>query len=155
MIRKSKDRDDLSSKLNSILPLVHEANLSAQELGRKIHFKTELVSETEDKPGDTPLEELRNSRVNAKVKVVNHEEGYSYNWDLDQFDERLFLIRDLVNQYFEEGKIPQVSQDEDPFWDPPTPELIGKGYLYLKSLSYMLDNPTKVNIISPFNSKFS
>lgn len=30
-------------------------------------------------------------------------------------------------------------KDHDPFWDPPEPQLIGKSYLQLKNLGYMLD----------------
>ena len=32
------------------------------------------------------------------------------------------------------------NKDNDPFWDPPEPQLIGKSYLLLQNLGYMLES---------------
>lgn len=50
-------------------------------------------------------------------------------------------MRDLIAQYGEHGV-------ENPFSDEPEPLLIGEGYYSLEALSYLIDNPTSVNIIS-------
>jgi len=50
-------------------------------------------------------------------------------------------MRQAFNEYVESGgTIPDFSNKEnDPFWDPPEPVLIGKSYLQLKNLQYTLD----------------
>jgi hypothetical protein len=45
------------------------------------------------------------------------------------------------------GVIPKLDQDNDPFWDPPTPSLIGRCFLTTKALTYMFDNPCSLPII--------
>ena len=50
-------------------------------------------------------------------------------------------MRQSFNDYVESGgTMPDFSNKEnDPFWDPPEPILIGKSYLQLKNLGYTLD----------------
>ena len=40
-----------------------------------------------------------------------------------------------------------MEQSSDPFWDPPLPSLIGRGFLTTKALAYMFDNPATLPII--------
>jgi len=35
------------------------------------------------------------------------------------------MMRDLVNEYFDSGNLPKLNHDNDPFWDPPEPIMIG------------------------------
>ena len=58
------------------------------------------------------------------------------------------MIRDLLNDYFDTGKMPKLQKEEDPFWDPEEGHLIGYAYLYLKSLGYMLDNQNDCKIMN-------
>lgn len=59
------------------------------------------------------------------------------------------MMRDHLNQYFEDGVIQNYSDKEkDPFWDPPEPLLIGTSYLSLKNLGYMLNNDLDAKILS-------
>lgn len=146
--RKKKEHQRLDETLNTLLPMVKEANISAEELKRKYEFEPTIVHEIDDKPGQSPLEELKNSRSKVKVKVTNKEDGYHYMWDPEKFSDRLYMIRDVMNEYFESGKMPKLERDEDPFWDPEEAVLIGRSYLYLKSLGYMLDNVTDCKIMN-------
>jgi hypothetical protein len=59
------------------------------------------------------------------IKIDNFEEGYYYQWSEDKFHDRFYLMRDLIEEYFETEKIPVVPKERDPFWDPPEPQLIG------------------------------
>ena len=47
-----------------------------------------------------------NSKVEVIVRVDNKEEGYFYEWPVDKFHNRLFMIRDLLEQFFEIGEMP-------------------------------------------------
>jgi len=35
------------------------------------------------------------------------------------------MIREILEQYFVSGDLPKLDKNEDPFWDPPNPILIG------------------------------
>jgi hypothetical protein len=39
------------------------------------------------------------------VRIDNFEEGYHYIWSDDKFINRLYMIRELVDEFFDEGKI--------------------------------------------------
>lgn len=146
--KKKKEHQRLDETLNTLLPMVKEANISAEELKRKIFFEPTIVHEADDIPGQSPLEELKNSKSKVKVKIQNKEDGYEYLWDPDKFSDRLYLIRDVMNDYFDSGKLPKLAKEEDPFWDPEEAILIGKAYLYLKSLGYLLDNVSSCKIMN-------
>jgi hypothetical protein len=128
--------------------MVKEANISAEELKRKYNFEPTIVHEVDEKPGMSPLEELKNSKSKVKVRVTNKEDGYHYDWDPEKFSDRLYMIRDVMNEYFDSGKLPKLDKDQDPFWDPEEACLIGRGYVYLKSLGYMLDNVASCRIMN-------
>lgn len=40
-----------------------------------------------------------------------------------------------------------MEQNEDPFWDPPEPFMIGYTFLTTKGLTYLFDNPMELSII--------
>ena len=63
MKRRAEDRRLFEEKLTHLLPLIREANISAEELKRDIEFKPVISQVIEDKPGLTPLEQLQASRT--------------------------------------------------------------------------------------------
>jgi hypothetical protein len=80
--------------------------------------------------------------------VNNTEEGYYYEWEVEKFENRLFMIREILEEYFDDGTLPQLQKEEDPFWDPPNPILIGQSFLQLKPLSLMFENDMEAAILS-------
>jgi len=52
-----------------------------------------------------------------------------------------------MDMYFETGQRPKLTQQEDPFWDPPEPMLVGKAYYALSHLANLFDNPFDAKII--------
>lgn len=74
------------------------------------------------------------------VRVDNKEAGYFYEWQLDKFDNRLQMIRDLLEEYFEVGELPELNESNDPFWDPPEAVLIGQAYIKYEALAYVMDS---------------
>lgn len=91
---------------------------------------------------------LTDGVTDVVIKVDNDEEKYSYEWTTDKFQNRLYIMRELLDEFFESNQIPQKSKDEDPFWDPTEPQLIGQSYLQLKNLAYVLDNSADIAVLS-------
>lgn len=52
---------------------------------------------------------------------MNHEHGEQYIWEIEKFNDRLDVIRELVNEYFETDVIPHMKGGDDPFYDKPEP----------------------------------
>jgi hypothetical protein len=96
---------------------------------------------------DDEDQDLDLKKRSIRIKVVNREVGYSYWWSVDKLENRYYIIKDFSDTYFETGAIPDLSQNEDPFWDPPEHVLIGRAFLTTKALSYMFDNLTTLSII--------
>ena len=48
-----------------------------------------------------------------------------YLWDLHKFANRYYIIKEMLEKYFETNQIPKTEKEDDPFWDPPEPRLIG------------------------------
>ena len=94
--RKKKEHQRLDEVLNTLLPLVKEGNISAEELKKKYNFEPTIVQEIDDKPGMSPLEELKNSKSSVKVKVTNKEDGYHYFWDPEKFTNRLYIWLEIL-----------------------------------------------------------
>jgi hypothetical protein len=58
------------------------------------------------------------------------------------------MIREILDQYFDTGIIPKLALEEDPFWDPPNPILIGQSFLQLTALGLQLENTLEASILS-------
>jgi hypothetical protein len=97
--------------------------------------------------GEEDEEDVELRKRSIMIKVVNKDAGYCYWWEPDTLSNRYYIIKDMSEQYFETGVVPNISEKEDPFWDPPAPALIGRSFLTTKALTYMFDNPATLPII--------
>ncbi len=66
-------------ELNHLLPLVNEANLAADELGRNIKFNTKMRKKLD------PFGQVTSGKTEIFVRVTNNEEGYFYEWPQEMF----------------------------------------------------------------------
>jgi hypothetical protein len=78
--------------------MVNEANLISKELKRDIKFNVKIVKTLPETNADGTTELPRTDIV---VKVDNFEEGYYYQWPEGKFSDRVFMMRDLIEEYFE------------------------------------------------------
>ena len=74
-----------------------------------------------------------------KIQVNNHEFGTINYWAVDKFSDRYYAFKDLVDHFLETNQIFKLSQDEDPFYDPPMQIEVGICYIILKPLVYLFD----------------
>lgn len=128
------------------MPTVREANLIAKELGRKVKFTARLMNILPDDIRNPQLLGLQ-QKTDIFVAVNNVEEGYEYTWSRNKFQDRLDIMRDIMNVFYEDGEVEQLDRENDPFWDPPEHQRIGKAYYILKPLAHMIDNPVNIKII--------
>lgn len=64
-------------------------------------------------------------KLKIYVKVVNYDEGYVYFWDMKKFSNRYFLIKDIMDNYFDTNELPNLKREDDPMWDPPESYFMG------------------------------
>nr|PIL98797.1 putative Chromosome-associated kinesin KLP1 [Toxoplasma gondii COUG] len=137
------DRKEVEATLVEILPRVKEANLIAAELNKPYQlvpsFDMCFTSTGE-----------RKSKVLISVKYCGK---LVYEWTPSVLDNRLFLMRDLLEKYYEEtdkdGFLRRLRKEEDPFWDPIEKEkCIGKAVLFLQSLTAQLESESNAHIFN-------
>ena len=124
--------------LITVLPLVSEANMMAEELRKHVAFDVKLVSR------------LKNGIFHAEVVVeMKHKLAETqWIWSKEKFVNRTYIMREIYDLYVQGGADfpPELAEDEDPFWDPPEPVLVGVANVYLSSLSYMIEFEDAVDV---------
>lgn len=135
----------VEKQLNEILPLVNEANLAAAELSRDIKFNTKMVKRLDPFLKDGQMSQ---GKTDILVKVENNEDDYFYEWPAEKFHNRLYMIREILEEFFDSGELPNTDKNEDPFWDPPNPLLIGQSFLQLEPLGLRFENTLDAVILS-------
>lgn len=82
-----------------------------------------------------------------KIKMDNHDGGFSQIWDYQEFLKKLEKMKEMTNYYYETGTYLELEPSEDPFYGKPKPSLIGQAYYALKPLAFLIDNPCSVPVI--------
>lgn len=124
----------LEKRLKEVNSQVAELNLIAQELGRKVKFTLDLAPcYLEDESAIYSIEEL------IRVKVMNEEACQLFFWDMNKLNDRQFLIREMLDKYFETEVVEKVEQEHDPFWDPEEAVDCGRAFITLKPISVLFD----------------
>lgn len=147
-IFKTREKTYLENKLSRYLPKILELNLIAKELKRNVSFQAKLTYFYIDSHEISVLSvQEKNKKLKIQIQVINKEEGSVYYWSLSKFLNRYFIIKEILDTYFESNQIPILTKDKDPFWDPPEQHLIGQGFLKLLSLAYLVDNPAELSLV--------
>ena len=125
----------LKEKMIQYFPQVVEANLIAEQLKRQIEF-VPFIAYMYNENKNVPYEVIRQV---VKIKVINNEQGYIYIWSLDTFDNRLTMIRDAMNHFYDYNEILYKQQEDDPFWDPHELIYFAEGVAKVKDIIYRFD----------------
>ena len=143
---KEEEKKVLNRKLAKLSPNITELNLIANELKRHIHFSVHLTYFFVDYHNLSNYHHKKKYRI--KIRVENKELGYTYFWDLEKFANRYFMIKELLEQYFEDNNcIFNLDPNQDPFFDHPQHICYGQGFLKMLSIAYLLDNPIDLTIV--------
>ena len=144
---RAKTQKVMRQKLATDLPLVNEANLISDELQKQTIFAPKILNILPRKA----TEENLNSESWEKrlcIEVMNYEYQLVYLWDMERFENRLNMMRELMDEYRMTERLPQISPESDPYWDPPEEQLIGVAYYSLRPLGLLFDNPFDLRIVS-------
>ena len=82
----------------------------------------------------------------VKIKILNEEDGWVNFWTLEKFEERLELMRELLDDFFNYNMVLEDGQT-DPFWDPKELLLMGRGFCMLKNNIYRFSLDQKISIL--------
>lgn len=99
---KRQERQYLEHKLAKYMPQVQEVNLIAKELKKNVYFQIKLGH-------DVNASEVATDQLKIRVEGINKDYGYVYQWDTKKFSNRYFIMKDLLDNYFENNSIPQLS----------------------------------------------
>ncbi len=125
----------IQDEIVKVVPLVNEANSISQELDKGITFEVKMINK------------LVNGKHKPQVGVIvrNPATGASWLWESNKFVNRSFLMRELYTRYVQEGSA-GVTKEQDPFWEPSEPVLVGVANVYLAPLSYGVefDDPVEI-----------
>ncbi|KAM7539407.1 hypothetical protein Aperf_G00000055836 [Anoplocephala perfoliata] len=112
------DRSTLQQQLVELLPMLQEVNSIAKEMGKQRTFEIVLL------PG------LLQQTIYGQHKAAN-------------------ILTEELYQAFEDGSVGHTSinrEEDDPFWEPLEPLLVGFAPAFLQSLSYGLDYSDRLQI---------
>jgi kinesin family protein 1 len=139
LTQAERDHMILQDEIVRMVPLVAEANSVAEELKKPVTFEVKLVNKT-----------LAGGKFKTEVAVIvkNPTTSQSWMWASPKFMNRVFLFREMYQTYVQEGMdaIKRIPQDQDPFWEPEEPVLIGNGFAYLNPLAYGIEFEGQVHI---------
>lgn len=125
----------LEDKLVKVMAMCEEANSIARELSKDIEFTPKLI---------TTFNTHGQLHTDAGVKVLEVSTGNTSVWDYEKFQSRLYLMRDIYAEFQEwtpidEDEVFLIDAEEDPFYDPPNSQIIGRAQVFLRPLAYGMD----------------
>jgi hypothetical protein len=126
----------LQDELVTMMPHVNEANAISQELNKKCFF--EVVLTADHTVGEVAVDKDEKAAAKVNVKVHDLLRGISWLWSRSTFLNRKYIMQEMYQHFNNEDEW-ERPQEEDPFWEPIQHQVIASSFLYLSSLSHMID----------------
>eukprot|EP00741_Cyanophora_paradoxa_P000256 tig00000402_g248.t1 len=134
--KRKRDMALMEDSLNRIIPEVNECNMIAQELKKGVTFEVKLVDTIGE--ASVGISSISSTKMEMRVRVEQVATKTVWLWDIEKFENRIHLIRDVYQNFLEQGPV-LLPKAEDPFWDPPEDTVIGRCQVFLQPLAYILD----------------
>jgi hypothetical protein len=91
------------SKIARCFPLINEANLIASDLGRHVKFTPKLLNILPDTvTSENDLDPEIWDKV-LKIEVANSDYGLIWHWDVEKFEDRLSMIKEMFEEFMRLG----------------------------------------------------
>jgi Skp family chaperone for outer membrane proteins len=128
----------IEDNLVRMIPLVEEANEISAELSKPYVMQIKVMSSMD------PVSKVKKTEI--FLLVTNTETSAICLWPESKFQNRIYIMREKYLEFTENGSI-SMTQEEDPWYDPPEKQLIGTCHLYLESLSYAVSIELSTQIV--------
>ena len=149
--RQKRDTEQLHDYLVSMMPLIQEANMVSEELGKDCYFELKMLSQNaihgQGRMHRNSLQDVhgQHAATTVAVRVVDRLTNSSRIWSRDKFHERIFAIRDYYQRALAEAHaggdddaLGVHGDSDDPFADDQAGVILGHAHIYLESLWWLL-----------------
>jgi len=138
---------EVSERIQSMLPLVNEANSISEELHKGVLFEIKLFAKPQIKKGKKGREMDMNVQLTFEDNSMEE-----ILWDCDTFTDRLYEMRDMCNSFLDNGGDMlylerNYSGENDPFFIKGNEQMIGRSLIYLDPINHLLPISSKTPII--------
>nr|XP_040578221.1 kinesin-like protein KIF28P isoform X1 [Lepeophtheirus salmonis]XP_040578231.1 kinesin-like protein KIF28P isoform X1 [Lepeophtheirus salmonis]XP_040578235.1 kinesin-like protein KIF28P isoform X1 [Lepeophtheirus salmonis] len=147
----STDVAMLQDDLIEVMPAVEEANSISEELDKRVKFEIILISPNMiGKRHSSKAEgfaDMQSSQPEVCVKMKNLENGTEFIWPKEKFLNRLYLMKEMYNNYEEEEDDWDLPEEKDPFQEDLNQEVhIGTTHVFLQPVAYMVEMKEQLEI---------
>ena len=130
----------LHEDLIEVMPAVEEANSISEELDKRVKFEIILIAPNKlgslkGKADGFDKKHLKSSQPEVCVKMKNLENGTEFIWPKEKFLNRLYLMKEMYNNYEEEDDDWDLPEEKDPFQEDLNQEIcIGTAQVFLQPI---------------------
>ena len=142
----------LQDDLIEVMPAVEEANSISEELDKRVKFEIILISPQmlhalNHKHEGFEGRDKASEQAEVCVKMKNLENGTEFIWPKEKFLNRLYLMKEMYNNYEEEDDDWDLPEERDPFQEDLNQEItIGTVQVFLQPIAYMVEMKEQLNI---------
>ena len=143
--------EKLEQNLHNIMKKLNKMKIIITELKRNFNLEIYINKNISEHISSIDVENPNKSKAstNIMIRVENFEEGSVYYWNLETFQNRYDMMKQIFDKYQDEDfDIFNLTKDEDPLWDEHKPHLVGYAFYKLEPLAYLINNPSTCNIVS-------
>lgn len=142
--------EKLEQNLHNVMKKINKMKIIIQELKRNVNLDIYISKDISEHFNTLdPSNGKSKASTNIMVRVENFEEGSVYYWNMETFQNRYDMMKQIFDKYQDEDyDIFNLSKDEDPLWDEHKPFLLGYAFYKLEPLAYLINNPSTCNIVS-------
>lgn len=148
----SSDVAMLHEDLIEVMPAVEEANSISEELDKRVKFEIILVApnmvgKLKGKAEGFEKHNMKSTRPEVCVKMKNLENGTEFVWPKEKFLNRLYLMKEMYNNYEEEDDW-DLPEEKDPFQEDLNQEVeIGTAQVFLQPIAYMVEMKEQLEVV--------
>ena len=142
----------LQEDLIDVMPAVEEANSISEELDKKVKFEIILISphmlgKMQGPAKADGFKDMKSTKPEVCVKMKNLENGTEFIWPKEKFLNRLYLMKEMYNNYEEEEEDWDLPEDNDPFKEDVNTEVnIGSVQVFLQPIAYMVEMKEQLEV---------
>jgi len=141
----------LHEDLIEVMPAVEEANSISEELDKRVKFEIILVApnklgDLKGKAQGFDKKHMKSAQPEVCVKMKNLENGTEFIWPKEKFLNRLYLMKEMYNNYEDEDDW-DLPEEKDPFQEDLNQEIcIGTAQVFLQPIAYMVEMKEQLEV---------